>query len=336
LPANLPALLRLREHAGDTRLLDALTQIKLSNKRRLVSIVRQATGLELNPSALFLVQAKRIHEYKRQLLTCLAVIAHYLRLKQKPALVAEPRVYLFAGKAAAGYYMAKQYIRLIHDIAATVNGDPDTADRLQVAFIPNYGVTLAQAIIPAADLSLQISQAGMEASGTSNMKFALNGALTLGTLDGANIELRDAVGHDNFFAFGLQVDQVRALRASYDPAAFIARSSELRAAIDLLDSDFFALGDATRYAAVVEQLRVHDPYMVCADFEAYLAMEAKAAALHADDPREWSRRALFNIAGGSAFSSDATVGAYAAEIWRIAPVAPGASGGRRARDPADS
>jgi starch phosphorylase len=214
--------------------------------------------------------------------------------------------------------MAKLYIRLINDVAETVNADPETRQRLQVVFMPDYSVTLAQAIIPAADLSLQISQAGTEASGTGNMKFALNGALTLGTLDGANVELRDAVGYDNFFLFGLDVQQVQALRGQYDPQAFIAASRELERAVALLDSDFFCLGDPRRYAPVVEQLRVHDPYMVCADYAAYVAAERTAATLFAN-PREWARRALFNIAGASAFSSDATINAYADEIWHIRP-----------------
>jgi starch phosphorylase len=318
LPANLPELARLREHADDPLLLDALRQIKLENKRRLASIVHSTLGTEIDPAALFIVQTKRIHEYKRQLLACLGVITHYLRLKQQPQLDCPPRVYVFSGKAAAGYFMAKLYIRLINDVAETVNADPETRQRLQVVFMPDYSVTLAQAIIPAADLSLQISQAGTEASGTGNMKFALNGALTLGTLDGANVELRDAVGYDNFFLFGLDVQQVQALRGQYDPQAFIAASRELERAVALLDSDFFCLGDPRRYAPVVEQLRVHDPYMVCADYAAYVAAERTAATLFAN-PREWARRALFNIAGASAFSSDATINAYADEIWHIRP-----------------
>jgi starch phosphorylase len=215
--------------------------------------------------------------------------------------------------------MAKLYIRLINDVAEVVNRDPDVSARLRVAFIPNYGVTVAQAIIPAADLSLQISQAGKEASGTSNMKFAMNGALTLGTLDGANVELRDAVGADNFFLFGLTVEGVRALQAHYTPSAFIAQSPALEAAVSLIDSDYFSPGDRTRYAPIVEQLRVHDPYMICADFEAYLAAEAEAASVYRN-AHEWSRRVLNNIAGASAFSSDDTVQAYADEIWGIKPI----------------
>jgi starch phosphorylase len=316
LPANVSKLEKLREHAQDPAMLDAVAQIKLDNKVRLASLVGATLGVGLDPNALFIMQAKRIHEYKRQLLACLGIIVHYQRLKAHPELETTPRVYVFSGKAAPSYFMAKLYIRLINDIADTINEDRETRDRLKVVFMPNYGVTLAQSIIPAADLSLQISQAGKEASGTSNMKFALNGALTLGTLDGANIELRDAVGHDNFFAFGMDVDQVRALRPHYRPVTFIEASRELQDAVALLDSDFFCLGEPQRYAPVVEQLRLHDPFMVCADFEAYIAAEAEAAAQYRN-ARQWALKALHNIAGASAFSSDATVQAYADEIWSL-------------------
>ena len=270
---------------------------------------------------MFVVQIKRIHEYKRQLMACLEIIAHYWYLKTAPSVGSEtPRVYIFGGKAAAGYTVAKLHIRLINDIAEVVNSDPKTRDRLKVVFVPNYGVSLAQVIIPAADVSLQISQAGKEASGTSNMKLALNGALTVGTLDGANVELREAAGPENFFLCGLTVDQVRDLwRIGYDPGRFIAKSPQLAKAIDLLDSGFFCLGDRERYSSVVHTLRHDDQYMVCADFDSYVASMKEAATLYTS-PREWARRSLFNIVGASAFSSDATIDAYAREIWGIVPV----------------
>jgi starch phosphorylase len=318
MPSNLAELAKLREHIEDPALHETLWQIKLENKQRLYDLMRERMHIELDPSALLIVQAKRFHEYKRQLLATLAIIAHYLKLKHNPQATFTPRVYLFAGKAAAGYHMAKLHIRLINDVADVINADPDTCAKLQVAFLPNYGVTLAQNIIPAADISLQISQAGKEASGTSNMKFALNGALTVGTLDGANIELREAAGADNFFAFGLTVDQVQALRIAYRPSAFIEQSADLSAAVALLDSEFFCLGDRYRYQAIVEQLRYHDPFMVCADFAAYMHAEEEAAQLYTR-PDEWSRQALHNIVAGSAFSSDATVQAYADEIWSLTP-----------------
>jgi starch phosphorylase len=201
-----------------------------------------------------------------------------------------------------------------------INEDAETRDLLRVVFVPNYSVSLAQTIIPAADISLQISQAGKEASGTSNMKFALNGALTVGTLDGANVEIRDAVGHENFFLFGLTVEEVQALyRHGYHSSSFIEGEPALARALSLLDSDFFCLGDPHRYAAVVNTMRYHDHFMVCADFAAFCASMREAADLYRS-PRQWHRRAAFNIAGGSEFSSDATIRAYAKEIWDLKPV----------------
>jgi starch phosphorylase len=266
------------------------------------------------------VQVKRIHEYKRQLLACLQIVAHYLDLKREPDAAAIPRAYLFAGKAAPGYQMAKLHIRLINDVAAVINNDPAVRGKLAVVFVPNYGVSLAQAIIPAADLSVQISTAGKEASGTSNMKFALNGALTIGTLDGANVEIRDAVGHDNFFLFGLTAAEIAAVRArGYRPADVIAANALLEEVLALIASGFFSLGDRDRYRPVVDSLRHHDPYLVCADFAAYVACEARAAAAYADRTA-WSRMALANIIGASRFSSDATIRAYAKEIWGLESV----------------
>ena len=320
---DLPELGRLKglmNFSDDEDFLDALHAVKQANKRDVAELVRHRTGVAIPAESMFVVQVKRIHEYKRQLLACLQVVAHYLALKRGAAVDAVPRAYLFAGKAAPGYQMAKLHIRLINDVAAVINGDPDVRGKLAVAFIPNYGVSMAQAIIPAADLSVQISTAGKEASGTSNMKFALNGALTIGTLDGANVEIRDAVGHDNFFLFGLTADEVVATRAAgYDPRAAIARSPMLEEALALLASGFFSLGERNRYRPIVDDLRGGDPYMVCADFDAYLACEARAAAAYTDK-RDWSRRALYNIAGASRFSSDATIRQYAAEIWNLQPV----------------
>jgi starch phosphorylase len=319
---DLALVSHLSAHAEDAGLLDALTDIKRDNKRALAARLFKLTGIAIDPDrAMFIVQIKRIHEYKRQLMACLEIVAHYVHLKEVPDDGAEtPRVYVFAGKAAAGYTTAKTHIRLINDIAQVVNEDPTTRDRLKVVFVPNYGVSLAQAIIPAADVSLQISQAGKEASGTSNMKLALNGALTVGTLDGANVELREAAGPENFFLCGHTVEQVKDLwRRGYDPSHFIATSPELARAVRLFDSDFFCLSDPARYSTVVRQLRESDPYMVCADFDSYVAAMREAAVAYRS-PREWARRALFNIVGASAFSSDATIRAYAHDIWGIVPV----------------
>ncbi len=321
---DLPELARLQTlaaFADDEDLLEALHAVKQANKRDAVELVRHRAGVEISANAMYVVQIKRFHEYKRQLLACLQIVAHYLALKRNPdAGGGVPRVYLFAGKAAPGYQMAKLHIRLINDVAAVINNDPAVRGKLALAFIPNYGVSLAQAMIPAADLSVQISMAGKEASGTSNMKFALNGALTIGTLDGANVEIRDAVGHDNFFLFGMTAGQVGATRAAgYRPGDVIAANPVLEEVLALIASGFFSLGDRDRYHPVVENLRWDDPYMVCADFDAYVGAEARAAAAYAD-PVAWSRMSLHNIIGGSRFSSDATIRQYAKEIWGLESV----------------
>jgi starch phosphorylase len=311
----------LAGHAADTAVLDHLLAIKLDNKRVLATCLKRLTGIEVDPQAMFIAQIKRIHEYKRQLLAALEAIAHYMTLKQTPSDRSQtPRVYIFAGKAAAGYAVAKSHIRLLNDVAAVLNADPETNDRLKMVFVPNYGVSLAQVIIPAVDVSLQISQAGKEASGTSNMKLALNGALTVGTLDGANVEIRDAVGHENFFLCGLTLEEVQALqRSGYDAQRFIAASPRLERALHLLESGFFSVGDEGRYRGVVDSLRRHDPYMVCADFESYVASMAEASEVFSKR-REWARRSLYNIVGAASFSSDATIRAYASEIWHLTPI----------------
>jgi starch phosphorylase len=248
------------------------------------------------------------------------VISLYLDIKRDPNLRIVPRSYIFSGKAAAGYKIAKQHIHLINDVAEIINEDPAVAGKIHVAFVPNYGVSLAEVLIPAADLSVQISQAGKEASGTGNMKFAMNGALTIGTLDGANIEIREEVGEDNFFLFGLTVPEVQALmRAGYNPQTYIDRSQRLRDVIGLLESGFFSPSEPGRFAAIVNSLRHHDPYMVCADFDAYVAAEA-AAAQAFTDRRGWARKALLNVAGSARFSSDETVRQYASEIWNVRPI----------------
>jgi starch phosphorylase len=310
----------LADHADDDRFLDALWRVKQQNKSDVVALVEARAGVTLPSEAMFVVQVKRIHEYKRQLLACLQIIWHYLTLKRDPGGAHTPRAYVFAGKAAPGYTMAKLHIRLLNDVAAVINADPAMRGRLSMAFVPNYGVSLAQTIIPSADVSLQISTAGKEASGTSNMKFALNGALTLGTLDGANVEIRDAVGHENFYLFGLTTPEVAALRAAgYRPGEYIDASPPLQQVLELIESGFFSLGDRDRYKPILDNLRFHDAFMVCADFDAYVAAEGRAAAAYLS-PREWSRRALFNIMGASRFSSDATIQKYASEIWGIRPV----------------
>jgi starch phosphorylase len=317
---DLSDLKRLAEMADDRPFLEALTQVKRANKRDLAVLVRRLTGVELPQGGMLVAQVKRIHEYKRQILACLLIVSLYLKLKRDPEADVVPRAFVFGGKAAAGYAMAKLHIKLINDVAATINGDPDVRDRLAVAFVPNYGVSLAQAIIPAADVSLQISTAGTEASGTSNMKFALNGALTIGTLDGANVEIREAVGPENFFLFGLNAEEVvERRRAGYDPAVAIDASPDLAEVLALIESGFFSFGEPARFQPILDSLRRQDPYLVCADFDAFVAAEAAAAEAFRD-PMDWARRALLNVAGAGRFSADETIRQYASEIWGIHPV----------------
>jgi starch phosphorylase len=317
---NFDQIRQLKDFVHDDRLLDDLWRVKRDNKIALARLVKERLAVDLNPDSMFVMQVKRIHEYKRQLLAVMQLISLYLDIKRDPNLRIVPRSYIFSGKAAAGYKIAKQHIHLINDVAEIINEDPAVAGKIHVAFVPNYGVSLAEVLIPAADLSVQISQAGKEASGTGNMKFAMNGALTIGTLDGANIEIREEVGEDNFFLFGLTVPEVQALMlAGYNPQTYIDRSQRLRDVIGLLESGFFSPSEPGRFAAIVNSLRHHDPYMVCADFDAYVAAEA-AAAQAFTDRRAWARKALLNIAGSARFSSDETVRQYASEIWNVRPI----------------
>lgn len=317
---NFDQIRLLRDYAGDEQLLDELWSVKRSNKQALARVVRERIDVELDPDSLFVVQIKRIHEYKRQLLAILQVISLYLDLKRDPERKTVSRSYIFAGKAAAGYQVAKDHIRLINDVADIINNDPDIRGRIRVAFVPNYGVSLAEVLIPAADLSVQISLAGKEASGTGNMKLAMNGALTIGTLDGANVEIREEVGEENFFLFGLEAHEVQALRErGYVPSDYVRQSQRLTEVLDTLRSGFFSPDDRKRYESVLHYLENVDPFMVCADFDGYVDAEARAAQAF-EDRRGWSRSALLNIAGSARFSSDETVRRYAEEIWNIRPV----------------
>jgi len=318
--SDLRELKELRAHSADETFLKEMAEVKRSNKRCLAKYVERTMGLEIADNAIFVMQVKRIHEYKRQLLACLQVIDLYLRLKENPQMDLVPRVYMFAGKAAAAYSMAKLHIKLLNDVSEVINSDPDMKGRLAMMFLPNYGVSLAESLIPAADVSLQISTAGMEASGTSNMKFALNGALTVGTLDGANVEIRESVGFDNFFLFGLRVDDVRAMKKrGYHPGRYIEGSPALARAIDAIESGFFSFGERDRFRAIVDTLRHEDRFLVCADFDDYVRAEERAAAAYKNESK-WTAMALHNIAGASRFSSDATISQYAKDIWGVAPI----------------
>ena len=293
--------------------------MKRANKERLARFILRKTGVQVSADALFDVQVKRIHEYKRQLLNLLHVVTLYERIRTGRAEGRVPRVVIFAGKAAPSYVRAKQTIRLINDVADVINHDPLVGDRLKVVFIPNYEVSVASLIIPAAELSEQISTAGTEASGTGNMKLALNGALTIGTLDGANIEIREEVGAENIFIFGLKAEQVAEIRArGYRPRDYYEGNSELHAVIDMIGEGFFSPEQPQRYRELIDDLLEHDPFLVLADYAAYVAAQEQVDAVY-KEPEEWARRAMLNIARMGHFSIDRTVCQYAELIWGVTP-----------------
>ena len=313
-----PELLRgLADHADDPDFRKRYAAVRRSKKRRLARIIAERTGIAVDPAALFDVQIKRIHEYKRQLLNLVETVALYQAIKENPQKDWTPRVKIFGGKAAPSYVQAKLIIKLAGDIAKTVNDDPDVAGRLKVVFLPNYSVSLAEAIIPAADLSEQISTAGMEASGTGNMKLALNGALTVGTLDGANIEIRDHVGTDNFFIFGLDAAGVAQRSAEHGYAQrAISASPRLAAALDAIGSGLFSPEERGRYATLMDGLRYHDPYLLTVDFDDYWRVQREIDAAW-KRPTPWWRAAILNTARMGWFSSDRSMRDYAEEIWRV-------------------
>ncbi|EKT4468864.1 glycogen/starch/alpha-glucan phosphorylase [Pseudomonas putida] len=290
---------------------------RLHSKRALASIIQDRVGVTVNPEALFDVQVKRIHEYKRQLLNLLHTVALYQAMRAEPDIDWVPRVKIFAGKAAASYHQAKLIIKLANDIARVVNNDPTVRGLLKVVFLPNYNVSLAESIIPAADLSEQISTAGYEASGTSNMKFGLNGALTIGTLDGANVEMSEQVGTENMFIFGLTAQQVEARKRAGDfgAGAAIAASSRLGDVLEAIRSGVFSPDDPARYTGLVDALVAHDRFLVCADFDAYWEAQRRVEALW-HQPQSWWRMAVLNTARMGWFSSDRTIREYASEIWK--------------------
>ena len=318
---DLSQLAEFGQYADFPAVNKAVREAKLANKKRLAMYIARELNVVVNPNALFDVQIKRIHEYKRQLMNVLHVVTRYNRIKANPDATWVPRVTIFAGKAASAYYMAKHIIHLINDVAQIVNNDPVIGDKLKVVFIPNYSVSLAQMIIPAADLSEQISLAGTEASGTSNMKFALNGALTIGTLDGANVEMRENVGAENFFIFGNTADEVEALRRKgYDPRAYYDRDDELRQALTDIATGAFSPAEPHRYRDLVDSL-IHygDHYQVLADYRSYIECHEEVDTLYSR-PEEWTVKTMRNIAGMGYFSSDRTIQEYADKIWYIKPV----------------
>jgi starch phosphorylase len=319
---DLEELGRLIGAADDAEFRRQFRGIKRTNKQRLADEVMRRTGVELNVNSLFDVQVKRIHEYKRQLLNLLYVVTRYRHIRENPRADVVPRTVIFAGKAAPGYAMAKAIIKLINNVARTIDADPIMRDKLRVAFLPDYDVSLAQKIMPAADLSQQISTAGMEASGTGNMKLALNGAMTIGTLDGANIEIRDHVGAENVFIFGLTADEVAARRAAgYQPRRELEANPDLKGTLDLIDSGFFSPGRPDDAKPVVSRLLSDgEPFLVLADFAAYALAQDQVDALYLRED-EWSHKAVLNCLNMGYFSSDRSIREYADRIWAVKPVA---------------
>ncbi len=310
------ALTDLEKFAADSSFQEKFAAVKRENKVRLAKLVRERMGVRIDPSSMFDIQTKRIHEYKRQLLNIIEAISLYDQMRSHPELDWVPRVKIFSGKAAPSYHNAKLIIKLANDVARVINNDPAVRGLLKVVFIPNYNVSLAEVIIPAADLSEQISTAGMEASGTGNMKFALNGALTIGTLDGANVEMRDHVGADNIKIFGMTAEEVAKVRAdTYNPRAIIEESKELQQALSAIASGVFSPGDTGRFADLVDGLYSHDWFMVAADFDAYAKAQREVDGLWADQPT-WYNKTILNTARMGWFSSDRTIRQYAREIWR--------------------
>ncbi len=311
------ALKGLERFADDTAFQERFAAIKRDNKMRLARLTQQRTGLKLDPSAIFDIQAKRIHEYKRQLLNIVEAVALYDQIRSHPEKDWVPRVKFFAGKAAPSYHTAKTIIKLANDVAQVINHDPSVRGLLKVVFLSNYNVSLAEVMVPAANVSEQISTAGMEASGTGNMKFALNGALTIGTLDGANVEIRDCVGEENIFIFGLTAEEVAARRAAgRDPRHTIEASPELAQALAAIGSGTFSPDEPQRYSDLVAGLYDHDWFMLTDDFESYCRAQRDMDTLWLS-PQEWNARAIKNVANVGWFSSDRTIRQYAQEIWNI-------------------
>jgi starch phosphorylase len=317
---NLADLRRLEPLIEDAQFRAGWCEIKRANKAALATIIRQRTGVIVNPDAIFDVQVKRIHEYKRQHLNILHVIGLYHRLKTDPQLQIQPRVFIFAGKAAPGYHLAKLIIRLITAVGEIINRDTGLRDQIKVVFLPNFNVTNSQHIYPAADLSEQISTAGKEASGTGNMKFQMNGALTIGTMDGANIEIREEVGAENFFLFGMNAAEVQALRAGgYRPMDLYESQPELREVIDLIEDGFFSRGNRHQFRDLLGNLLHHDPYMVLADYRAYVECQQRVNEAY-QDAEGWTRMSILNAARSGKFSSDRTIREYCADIWHAKSV----------------
>jgi starch phosphorylase len=314
---DLYQLTKIEDFLSDKDFMKNWQKIKLDNKVKLAEIIKKDTGIVVNPESIFDVHIKRLHEYKRQLLNILHVISIYIEIKSKPEADYVPRTFIFGAKAAPGYFMAKLIIKLINNVGAIVNNDPDVGDRLKVVFLPNYRISLAEKIFPAADVSEQVSTAGKEASGTGNMKFALNGALTVGTLDGANVEIKDAVGDDNIFIFGLTVEEVNELKANgYNPRDYYEKDEMLKKVIDLISCGFFSTENPGLFQPIIDSLMNVDQYMHMADFDSYRKAHMDIATTYSDKAK-WAKMSVINVARVGMFSSDRTIKQYAEEIWGL-------------------
>ncbi len=318
-PGNLDELLKLEFFAEDASFCEQFRNVKLENKKLLATLIKERTGIIVDPASMFDIQVKRIHEYKRQHLNVLNILTRYVRIKRNPSLDIAPRTFIFGGKAAPGYTTAKLMIKLINSVGDLINTDPDVKDRLKVVFFPDFNVTNGQHIYPSADLSEQISTAGKEASGTGNMKFSMNGALTIGTLDGANIEIREAVGEDNFFLFGLtaaQVDEVK--NKGYDPHHMYDHNEELSEVINLINSGIFSKGNRNLFKPLTDNLLWSDPFMLMADYPLYIACQDLVAETW-KNPDKWNKMAIMNVARMGKFSSDRSIQEYCEKIWKVKP-----------------
>jgi starch phosphorylase len=314
---HLQDLKRLEVYANEAGFASDWKKVQRSVKARLSNFILKETGIVVDPDSMFDTQVKRIHEYKRQHLNVLHILTLYQRLKNNPDLEITPRTFIFGGKAAPGYHMAKLIIKLINSVGDVINQDPEVRNHLKVVFLPGYDVTFGQLVYPAADLSEQISMAGKEASGTGNMKFAMNGALTIGTLDGANVEIREAVGHENFFLFGLTVDQVHATwAAGYNPRHLYESIPSLRSVIDALYSGQFSRGDRELFRPLLDSLLYQDPYLLFADYESYIRCQDRVAQAYQDQVA-WVRMSILNAARMGPFSSDRSIDDYCSKIWNV-------------------
>jgi len=318
-PVHLDQLAQIKKWAKDPKFQDEVMKVKQNNKNKLAAYLMEETGVDINPCSLFDIQVKRIHEYKRQLLNILHVVTLYNRIKKNPTAPFTPRTVMIGGKAAPGYYMAKQIIKLFNRVGNVINNDPVVGAKLKVIFLENYRVTLAEKIMPAADLSEQISTAGTEASGTGNMKFMLNGGLTIGTLDGANVEMAEEMGNENIFIFGMTVDDVEAVQAKgYNAYDYYNECPELKQVIDMLRDGFFTPGNENEFRDVVDMLLHNDRFLTLADYKSYIAAQDVVSATY-NDTSKWAEMAINNIASSGKFSSDRTIAEYAREIWGMEP-----------------